>query len=477
MNPVEEHLRICREHFDAGQYRELVVTARPLLSQFRALGNKHLEERAAFLILFGRAQCQMEEFEDAAESFQDALELIGGSDASSPLVLEINLEIAVLAMKRQSLDPECKSTIDVEGQLKGLVKKLKANPEKYTRLLIKSLSHLGRYCVNKLEPDLINAAHHLRQALNLSQKNFGKSDRSSYYPLVGLSVLHQAEGKPILSAAMAREAAELIYPGITAQETEDSPIYHALLVEPLMFRAQALSAQGLHSKALVPARQAYFQALGGLGDEHSLFRKALSVRASVLRNNFELDIAAEDYRQLFDLCMVDLRKKNPNEPEKDLKESSVLIGPLCDLASTLARSGEKEQAQKFFEQALHILEVKVDALPTEETESTKGKRLQWASDSTCYQEKALLDNLSHCYLMQGKLDDTLRLIPASLRADYTCRVDRITQVFDVLSQAQNKNIEKLDHEDAIGLANALTVIIQAEMALIRGLKSRTTPGA
>ncbi|MBI5174157.1 MAG: hypothetical protein SFV17_12940 [Candidatus Obscuribacter sp.] len=464
---LDRDLKEARQAFDRGQYRELLIACRPRYYEIRSQAARKPDKAKVFteelgglvdfLLLFGRSQARLEDYEEAGAAYELVGSLLEGLPVQGKCALlnfKLKLEETVLALQSGLKSPEDAGLI-----LEQLVKDIKAwrqsnstatgakvaaLAEEATRLLVRSQAHLGRVKVQ--QSDLLSAGRELRQALGLAQKSFGKGDRSSYYPLLALALLHHKEGKYTLSQALARDAMEVILPG--AENLGAGEHFHALLVEPLMIRAEALLAQGLWSKALLPARQAVYQALNTLGDEHSLYRQLLRVRGRVLKANYEFEEAVEDYKQLLQMQEADL-SRTAGDGENKLSGSHLLIEPLCDLAAVLARSGANDQAEIYFERALKCLELAAQERPFENAGAKKGVgslqefNLQ-ASDSACYQERALLDELSFCYLMQGKVADVLRNIPATLRSEYTCRLDRVTSIFDNYQDAGRLLQEEFD---------------------------------
>lgn len=468
MNSVlERDLKEARQAFDRGQYRELLIACRPRYFEIRSQSARKSDKAKVFseelgglidfLLLYGRSQARLEDYDEARDAFELIRTLLDGLPVRGKCALlnfKLKLEETVLSLQSGLLSPQESGRV-----LEQLVKDIKvwryedsiasggkasALSEEATRLLVRSQAHLGRVKVQ--EGELLAAGRELRQALGLAQKSFGKGDRSSYYPLLALALLHHKEGKFTLSQALARDAMEVILPG--ADNLGHGEHFHALLVEPLMLRAEALLAQGLWSKSLLPARQAVYQALNTLGDEHSLYRELLKVRARVLKANYEFEEAAEDYKQLLQMQEAELARTAGGGDSK-LSRSHLLIEPLCDLAAVLARSGANDQAELYFERALKCLELAAQERPFENAgarktvDSLQEFNLQ-ASDSACYQERALLDELSFCYMMQGKVADVLRIIPATLRSEYTCRLDRVTSIFDNYQDAGRLLQEELD---------------------------------
>lgn len=439
---LEVHQAV-KDDFDQGRYRELTIASRPVLSEISAelrnlqkgkVDADQISRLCEFLVIFARTQCRMEEFDDALETMDLARQILDTArelPLYEPLLLGLDLEAIVLELSRGSVDKDF--AVDKENclaKLKHIVDGLKAEREKkkntiaasnrlaLDRLLVKALCHLGMLYLDLSELEL--SGRYLRQSLGLSRREFGESDRSSYFPLLGLARLHEREGKPALAAALSKQAYELVLPGTVENEK-----LHALVVEPLLIRSRALLAQGLPSQALQTARQTVYQALNCLGDEHSLFPFCLAVRARASFETYQESEAVNDYGHLLEMKEHSLAREARHKGEPPANH--LLIEPLCDLAQAHARAGDNAAASACLERALDYFE------------KAPFKQDDALFSSTCYKEARMLDELSYAYLMQGKLADAVRLLPATLRSDYTIRVDRITSIVDGLYKMVTKN--------------------------------------
>ena len=384
----------AREEFQAGQYREVISGYRAEISALKNASKKD-EQSAALLLIYARALLAMEEFEEASELLQKSID----SSANSA---EAQFELALLKHKQGELS------------LRELIADLRLRADslhhKDNYLYMRVLIALGRALL--AEGSLAMAETNFRQAFSIADTYYKETAELACEPLAMLALVYLKQEKHTLAAALARDAVSHVH-------ALDNP----LQVEALLVIARASEKLGLLTKAVLAAERAYDLALRAFGEEHSLFGQALATKATVLRLAGDFEKAQPEARLQLEILE---KRHGADSPE--------LIEPLCDLAHIYSRLGERTKAEAHFERALALLAQKAQSKPFD---SADGEDL-----STCYKEYSLLEDLSSCYLWQGKIADCLRLVPSSMRAKYTCQVDSVVSVINSLSKRLKQYIDE-----------------------------------
>lgn len=429
---VTGDLELALLQFQRGQLREVIVSLRPLLIEMRlkrqdknGRGAISPEVRAGLFLIYGRVHRLMEDQEEAKDAFESAREY-NGSDLK--LIDEISLESASLAYDIDKSAEHLRSLVEVCA-------KIKSN-QSDQRLIVLAHCYMGQIYLAK--GDLFQAGKELRTACGISRALPAAQIYASHLPLALLSLLHLNEGRLPLAAAMARDALNSIDAGAAARLAKgEALISSAYNVLPLTVLTRALTQQGLPTRALSAASVAHDLALETFGDEHSLFRQALAARARALMNSHDYGTASQDYEQL--LQIVEQRAR---AHKMDTNVQTLLSYILrTELALCLARSGESAKAQKYLEQNLKMMTTSgmdsVDISQVKNVDAVERDILK-RSAASCYMEQQLIEELSVAYLRQGKVGDMVRLLPASMRADYNCRLERAVSLLNfVIKKGQD----------------------------------------
>lgn len=115
------------------------------------------------------------------------------------------------------------------------------------------------------------------------------------------------------------------------------------------------------------------------------------------------------------------------------RSTSAAIEPLCYLASALEHIDRKQGAE-CLDRALHIVAHVVEEEPFEAAKPGGGEQAIKMS----VKEYQLLNQLADAYLMQGRLVDSLKLYPSSMRARYTSYVSSAINLTDTVVQGIDK---------------------------------------
>lgn len=423
---VTGDLELALLQFQRGQLREVIVSLRPVLIDLRMKRQDKngrdpgfAEVRAGLFLLYGRVHHLMEDYEEASEALESAREYSG---IDKKLLDEIALESAYLNYDQDKNDEHWRALNDVLAGIKS----------KQSELSLEVLAHcyLGQACLSR--GDLFRAAKELHTACGISRGLAASQVYASHLPLTLLALLHLNEGRLPLAAAMARDALNTVEPGAASRIAQGEVLANsAYNVLPLIVLTRALSQQGLPSRAILAAGEAYDQALESFGDEHSMFRQALAARARAQLQSHEYSGAAQDYEQL--LQIIEQRAK----AHKMDNNVQTLLGYILrtELALCLARSGESARAQKYLEHNLKMMTTSgMDSVDLDKVTNvdTVERDILKRSAASCYLEQQLIEELSVAYLRQGKVGDMVRLVPASMRADYNCRLERAVSLLNLV---------------------------------------------
>jgi len=429
---VTGDLELALLQFQRGQLREVIVSLRPLLIEMRlkrqdknGRGATSPELRAGLFLIYGRVHHLMEDREEASDAFESAREY-NGSDLR--LVDEIALESAYLTYDFDQSVEHLHSLVEVCARIKS--------KQSDQTLIVLAHCYLGQAYLAK--GDLFQAGKELRTAFGISRVLPAAQVYASYLPLALLALLHLNEGRMTLAAAMARDALNAVDDGAAARLAKgEALISSAYNVLPLIVLTRALTQQGLPTRALIAASVGYDQSLETFGDEHSLFRQALAARARALMNSHDYGAASQDYEQLLQII-----EQRAREHKMDTNVQTLLSYILrTELSLCLARSGESAKAQKYLEQNLKMMTSSgmdsVDISNVANVDAVERDILK-RSAASCYMEQQLIEELSVAYLRQGKVGDMVRLMPASMRADYNCRLERAVSLLNfVIKKGQD----------------------------------------
>lgn len=114
------------------------------------------------------------------------------------------------------------------------------------------------------------------------------------------------------------------------------------------------------------------------------------------------------------------------------RSTAATIEPLCYLASALEHFDRKKGAE-CLDRALHIVAHVVEEEPFEAKPGGGQQAIKMS-----VKEYQLLNQLADAYLMQGRLVDSLKLYPSSMRARYTSYVSSAINLTDTVVQGIDK---------------------------------------
>jgi len=429
----------CQKLYQLGKYKDCLA-----LAELSKLADMPAAEQVDVLLMAARIKRELTDWQGAADYLQRAKELTA-KNQDSLQDLEVSLVLnAVLAR----LAPDRLAAKKIARQSDSLLSKVKLleRGKDYDRLFLVSLCELGTARIFAQEIHL--AAQNLRVASGFATEKYGADSVETIYPSLCLSIVHACEDQHTLSLAMARNATQ------TARANFGK---HPILIQPLYRLAQASIRRNLFAQALEHCRQVEGQILEYIGEESDIYLDVLGMKTAAF--SFLVDFSSAEFCASKRLQVMEKMRG---------KDSPKLVDPLCDLAQVLARKGEKEKAEKYFERALDLVSelmrnngfpdkdkpqpttaakdrVKFDDLQS----STTGTRL---GGSLVQLEYSLTEQISDCYMWQGKIADVARMIPASYRYAHTCRVDGIVSIIDsvnayLLERARNLEPPDLDPED------------------------------
>ncbi|MBS1996801.1 MAG: hypothetical protein JSS86_10840 [Cyanobacteria bacterium SZAS LIN-2] len=426
--PVKSLNSDCQRLYNQGKYKECLA-----LVEETGVEQLPAAERIEALLVAAKIKRELTDLAGAVKLLEKAKELAAtNNDTWHELEAALILN-AVLASQAGDKEAAKKYVVDSELLL-NRVKQLERG-ERYDRLYVLALCELGmaKICAD----DIALAAQNLRVASGYASDKFGSESVEMLYPSLCLSIVHAREDKHTLSLVMARNATQIARANFGK---------HPIVIQPLYRLAQAAFRLGLMDLALENCRQVEGKIEEFIGEESDIYVDVLGMKTAAF--TFVRDLPpAEQMASRRLKIMEKMRGKN----------SPKLIDPLCDMAQVLAYKGERDKAEKYFDRALNLVTElarnqgfpesddaagKVADVPGETPDSTLGTRLK--NSSLCHLEYNLIENLSDCYLWQGKIADAAKLMPASYRASHTCRIDRMVSLIDSIHQHFLERARNLD---------------------------------
>jgi tetratricopeptide (TPR) repeat protein len=451
--PVQSLSESCSDLYRQGKYKACLA----------ALGGDASSlppaERAAVMLLAARVKRELLDLPAAVDLLRPVIDLAG---QSGDVHTELEASLILHAVQAQIFKSKtrAKELSHQSELLLNRVRKLKptngssAENKRYEALYVTALCELGLTKV--YAGDLELAAQNLRLASGLAAEKFGTESVEMIYPSLYLAIVHALEGKHSLSQVMARNATQLVRANYGK---------HPLVIQPLYRLAQAATKQSLFQQALDTCRQLEGVIVDHIGEANDLYLDTLGMKTAAFKFMVEYQSAEK--------MAVKRLKLAENLYGKD---DTRLIDPLCDLAQILAHLGERERAEVYFDRALNLVtelarnqgfpedmvaqenfdpattdgavsEDSVDRIKKEEAAAhfvgnSAGSRLQGAS--LCHLEYSLIEQLSDCYLWQGKLADAARLMPASMRSKHICKVDNVVSVIEAINKHLAERARNLD---------------------------------
>jgi len=431
----------CEKLYQQGKYKECLALAEP-----SKLAGQPDSEQVDVLLLAARIKRELTDWQGTAELLERAKEL-SSKNADSLQDLEVSL---VLNAVRARLAPDrltAKKLVHQSESLFNKVKSLDRGQKDYDRLFLTALCELGMAKIFATEVHL--AAQNIRVACGFANEKFGAESVETIYPSLCMAIVHAREDQHTLSLAMAKNATQVARANYGR---------HPILIQPLFRLAQACIRRKLFAQALEHCRHLEGPIEQFIGEESDIYLDVLGMKTAAF--DFLVDFTSAEFTASRRLKLME-KMRGKNSPK--------LIDPLCDLAQIVARRGDKEQAEKYFERALELVselmrnngfpekeaalvatgkkeEPKFDDLQT----STMGTRV--SGSSLVHLEYELTERLSDCYVWQGKIADVAKMIPASYRYAHTCRLDGIASMVTsineyLLERARNLEPPDLDPPD------------------------------
>ena len=438
----------CQNIYNKGDYKSCLRE----LDKLTGDADHSAVERAAGLLMAGRIERELLNIKGAAAKLKEAVALARESagpsvDTNASVAIELEASLILNAVRAEiGKNKRLAKTISRESELLlNRVKQLRSGGgSRYDSLYITGLCELG---LTKIYADEIAlAAQNLRLASGLAEEKFGAESVEMLVPSLYLSIVHSLEEKYSLAMAMARNALQLARANFGK---------HPLVIQPLYRMAQAASKLQLYSAALDTCRQVEGVLAETVGENNDVYLDILAIKTAAFMSMVEYQSAEKTAIKRLTIAEKLRGKDNPR-----------LINPLCDVAQTLARLGQRDRAEEYFERALTMVsemarnqgfpeDKKTDdmALDTSTVDSATGNVNEALNEdkldaedsaSICHLEYSLIEQLSDCYLWQGKLADAALLMPASMRAGHTCKVENVVSIIDTVNRYLVERARRLD---------------------------------